>query len=175
METHGMRHRRWISDDKGHIHGLLPHWLCLPWIWGSCFPDTYRIYWETKRHVSGEFILREIQFIDRVNCVVGHLWWQETLKYGMFSFYGLDNFIVGGLFQLFWGRVKISRIWATIHFFAFCGWLQNYHGACGCVIEMLMHYNRHALRFIWWCSHSLRTRFLDCEISDLRKNSYEQS
>ena len=41
---------------------------------------------------------------------------------------------VGGVFQLFWGRVGISRNWATAHFLSFW-WPWNCHGARVYVID----------------------------------------
>ena len=51
-----------------------------------------------------------------------------------------------GLFQLFQEGVGISRNWAAAHCLASDGWLQNCVGTCGCVIQMVMHYNERMLK-----------------------------
>ena len=63
-----------------------------------------------KKSVRDKVIGKKQTYLERNilhRQTVGHLRRQETLKYGILSFWGLDNFVdywVEWLFQLFWGR-----------------------------------------------------------------------
>ena len=54
---------------------------------------------------------------------------------------------MGRLFQLFGGKVRISRNWAIAYILIFYGQPQSCPGAGGCVIKhMLIYYNEQIMR-----------------------------
>ena len=89
---------------------------------------------------------------------VGHLRkWERHRGIGLSAFIGVGNFIgqwVGGVFQLFWKGVGISRNWATAHFLILMVCLGTVMPPVGVSFSLLMCYSERILRLlkVYWKS-----------------------